>query len=133
MIKRIKFKQARFIHFQFNIVIQLRKPAWNQNGIWSSNHILLQNMYFYHAYYMSQNVLKSDVKKSRNCPIWGQPDPFCVQICQPGTSFSGRHDSHNSPPTSRRQVPSFVFMTSCTQIRILTAWISSQMWVLVHF
>ena len=27
-----------------------------------------------------QNVLKSDLKKSRICPIWGQSDPFWVQI-----------------------------------------------------
>ena len=32
---------------------------------------------------LSQNVLKSDLKKSRNCPIWGQSDPLSTQICWP--------------------------------------------------
>ena len=30
-----------------------------------------------------QNVLKSDLKKSRICPIWGHSDPFWVQIYSP--------------------------------------------------
>ena len=29
---------------------------------------------------LRQNILKSDLKKSRICPIWGQSDPFWVQI-----------------------------------------------------
>ena len=28
-----------------------------------------------------QNVLKSDLKKSQICPIWGQSDPHWAQIC----------------------------------------------------
>ena len=31
-----------------------------------------------------QNDLKSDLKKSRNCPIWSQSDPHCVEIWHPG-------------------------------------------------
>ena len=30
-----------------------------------------------------QNVLKSDLKKSRICPIWGQSDPFWSQTYHP--------------------------------------------------
>ena len=28
-----------------------------------------------------QNVAKSDLKKSRICPVWGQSGPLCDQIC----------------------------------------------------
>ena len=33
----------------------------------------------------SQNERKSDLKKSRICPIWGQSDPLWVQIWHPCT------------------------------------------------
>ena len=38
-----------------------------------------------------QNVLKSDFKKSRICPIWDQSDLFWVQIWPPWCSNSLRH------------------------------------------
>ena len=41
-----------------------------------------------------QNVLKSDLKKSRICPIWGQSDPFwgqiwCGRLCQRQLKLTG--------------------------------------------
>ena len=29
---------------------------------------------------LKENVMKSDLKKSQICPIWGQFDPVCVRI-----------------------------------------------------
>ena len=40
------------------------------------------------------NALKSDLKKLRICPIWGQSDPLWSQTYHPWPEFSYRRDDH---------------------------------------
>ena len=41
---------------------------------------------------LSQIVLKSDMKNSRICPIWGQSDPLWGKICGPCWRVSGQDE-----------------------------------------
>ena len=59
-------------------------PKWVRLAPTETNTGLFQ-IRFQYIFAQRQNVLKSDLKKSRICPIWGQSDPFWVQI------WSARH------------------------------------------
>ena len=69
-------------------------PKWKKKSGTFSDQISV------HFGSQSQNVLISDLKKSRICPIWDQSDPFWKQSYPPWKSYSDRHDrmlSHQSP------------------------------------
>ena len=75
------------IRFQY-----ILKPAhgyqiWTQNGSNWPQMVQIRDFcisIFTTFWLLCQNVLKSDLKKFRICPIWGQSDPFWVQ--NPGVS-----------------------------------------------
>ena len=46
----------------------------------SNLHYMEQIQDFFRSDF-SENVLKSDLRKSRICPIWGQSEPLWAQIC----------------------------------------------------
>ena len=66
-------------------------PKWDNKSVTFSDHISV------HFGRVGQNVLKSDLKKSQNCPICAQSDPllaksgypvclFCQVFCPPNNS-----------------------------------------------
>ena len=77
------FNAFQYVDDVSHVSEKLGHQIWTQNG--SDWPQIRQIRDFFRSDFstfwrLRQNVLKSDLKRSRICRIWGQSDPFWVQI-----------------------------------------------------